>query len=74
MAPRGYEPREGHKETKNVAAEAQLLWPEHTVSRQPWSEGSVAWPVFIFLSLWPNKKNLRDLDPGSGLQSQPCGK
>jgi hypothetical protein len=53
MAPGGNEPQQGHKETKNVAAKAQLLWLEHTVPRGLWPERDVAWPLplFIFLSL-----------------------
>lgn len=44
MAPHDYEPQEGHKATKNVGAVVQPLRLEHSLSKGPCSENSVALP------------------------------
>lgn len=44
VAPHDYESQEGHKATKNVGAVVQPLRLEHSLSKGPCSENSVALP------------------------------
>lgn len=53
VAPHDYESQEGHKATKNVGAVVQPLRLEHSLSKGPCSENSVALPRAVSWSLWP---------------------